>query len=174
MSTLTPNYNLVKPEPTDPFGYNSFLPLFNDNMDKIDQIGGGSANQNIAEDYDDTLTYSVGDYVIYNGLLYKCDTAVSTAEAFDPTKWTHVVVTDEMGSGGGSGNVDDVEVNGVSVLDTSDHIAKITSYKEVTQAEYDALPSSKESDGVAYFVKDGGMTSVFSIVNGMVCITYEE
>lgn len=75
--------------------------------------------------------------------------------------------------GSGSGNVDDVEVNGVSVLDPLDHIAKITSYKEVTQAEYNALPSSKESDGVAYFVKDGGVTSVFSIVNGMVCITYE-
>ena len=45
MATYTPNHNLGKPEPTDPFGYNSFLPLFNDNMDKIDQIGGGgSAN----------------------------------------------------------------------------------------------------------------------------------
>ena len=97
MATYTPNHNLGKPEPTDPFGYNSFLPLFNDNMDKIDQIGG---KQNIAESYDDTLTYSVGDYVIYNGLLYKCDTAVSTAEAFDPTKWTRVVVTDEMDGGG--------------------------------------------------------------------------
>jgi hypothetical protein len=108
MATSTPNYNLGKPEPTDPFGYNSFLPLFNDNMDKIDGMGG---NQNIAENYDDTLTYSVGDYVIYNGLLYKCDTAVSTAETFDPTKWTHVVVTDEMGSGGGSGSLDAVETN---------------------------------------------------------------
>jgi hypothetical protein len=84
------------------------------------------------------------------------------------------IIDENLGGGGGSGNVDDVEVNGVSVLDTSDHVAKITSYKEVTQAEYDALPSSKESDGVAYFVKDGGVTSVFSIVDGMVCITYEE
>jgi hypothetical protein len=78
------------------------------------------------------------------------------------------------GGGGGGGNVDDVEVNGVSVLNPVTKIAEITSYKEVTQAEYDALPSSKESDGVAYFVKDGGVTSVFSIVDGMVCITNEE
>ena len=48
MATYTPNYNLGKPEPTDPFGYDSFLPLFNENMDKIDQIGGGS-------------TYTAGD-----------------------------------------------------------------------------------------------------------------
>lgn len=107
MANYTPNYNLGKPEPTDPFGYNSFLPLFNDNMDKIDQIGGGggdNANQNIAENYDDTLTYTIGDYVIYDGLLYKCIADVATAETFDPTKWTHVVVTDEMGSGGGGGS----------------------------------------------------------------------
>lgn len=116
MATRTPNYNLYKPDSSDPF--EDFRAEHNANMDIIDaNLGGG---------------------------------------------------------GGGGGNVDDVEVNGVSVLDPLDHIAKITSYKEVTQAEYDALPSSKESDGVAYFVKDGGVTSVFSIVNGMVCITYEE
>lgn len=49
MATYTPNHNLGKPEPTDQFGYNSFLPLFNDNMDKIDQIGGGGS------------TYTAGD-----------------------------------------------------------------------------------------------------------------
>lgn len=57
--------------------------------------------------------------------------------------------------GGGGGNVDDVLVNGVSVVD-GNHDAQITSYKEVTQAEYDALPSSKLTDGIAYFIKDAG------------------
>ncbi len=97
MATFTPNYNLGKPEPTDPFGYNSFLPLFNENMEIIDE---------------------------------------------------------NMGGGGGSGNVDDVEVNGVSVLDPVTKIAEITSYEEVTQAEYNALPDDKLSDGIAYFIKD--------------------
>ena len=42
MATLTPNYGLSMPEPTDPFGYNSFLPLFNENMEIIDEnMGGG-------------------------------------------------------------------------------------------------------------------------------------
>lgn len=57
------------------------------------------------------------------------------------------------GGGGGGGNVDDVYVNGTSVLD-SDKIAQITSYKEVTQSEYNALPATKETDGIAYFIKD--------------------
>lgn len=52
-----------------------------------------------------------------------------------------------------AGNVDDVYVNGASVLD-SDKIAQITSYKEVTQAEYDALPASKLTDNVLYCIKD--------------------
>lgn len=65
-------------------------------------------------------------------------------------KWENA---DESGGGGGSGNVDDVYVNGVSVLD-SQHIAQIKSYKEVTQAQYDALPSSKLTDGIMYCITD--------------------
>ena len=42
----------------------------------------------IAPSYDSTSTYAVGDIVIYNGVLYKCTTAISTAEAWDATHWT--------------------------------------------------------------------------------------
>lgn len=63
---------------------------------------------------------------------------------------------DELAQGsGGGGNVDDVEVNGVSVVDAQ-KVAKITSYKEVTLAEYQALPNSKLSDNVLYCIKDTG------------------
>lgn len=62
-----------------------------------------------------------------------------------------------QGGGGGGGNVDDVYVNGVSVLD-SNHIAQIKSYKELTQAEYDALPSSKLTDDIMYCITDAGVT----------------
>lgn len=54
---------------------------------------------------------------------------------------------------GGSGNVDDVLVNGQSVVDEF-KIAKIKSYKEVTQAEYNALPASKTEDNVMYCITD--------------------
>ena len=57
------------------------------------------------------------------------------------------------GGGGGTGDVADVYVNGQSVLDAN-KIAQIKSYKEVTQAEYDALPASKESDDVLYCITD--------------------
>ena len=66
--------------------------------------------------------------------------------------------------GGGGGNVNDVLVNGVSVVD-GNHDAQITSYKEVTQAEYDALPATKLTDGIAYYIKDAN--SSIGIINGV-------
>ena len=42
MATYTPNLNLGKPEATDPFG--NFRQLFNDNMDILDNGGGGGSS----------------------------------------------------------------------------------------------------------------------------------
>ena len=53
---------------------------------------------------------------------------------------------------GGSGNVADVYVNGVSVLDEND-IAQVFSHQEITEQEYEALPSTKESDNIMYCIK---------------------
>lgn len=50
------------------------------------------------------------------------------------------------------GKVDDVYVNGVSVV--SSKIANVKTHKEVTQAQYDALPSTKESDDIIYMITD--------------------
>lgn len=41
----------------------------------------------IADAYDATQTYSVGDVVTYNGDRYRCITAVTTGEPFDTDKW---------------------------------------------------------------------------------------
>ena len=59
----------------------------------------------------------------------------------------------ELYAPSGGGSVEDVEVNGASVVNQQG-VAEITSYKEVTQAEYDALPASKLADGVMYCIKD--------------------
>jgi hypothetical protein len=57
---------------------------------------------------------------------------------------------------GEAGQVDDVKVNGTSVVDVN-KIAQITSYKELTQSQYDGLPNSKYTDGVLYCIKDDGI-----------------
>ena len=48
---------------------------------KFDSVG-------IADPYDTSATYAVGDVVTYNGQRYRCTTAVTIAEPFDVTKWT--------------------------------------------------------------------------------------
>ena len=71
-----------------------------DLIDAINEAAVSGGNSNIADDYDNTQTYVVGDYCIYEGDLYRCITAVTSAESFDSTKWTAVLVTDELGQGG--------------------------------------------------------------------------
>ena len=58
--------------------------------------------KNIAEEYDDTATYAVGDYCTYMGVLYKCTVAIPVAEAWNSSHWDSTLIVDEFGSGGGA------------------------------------------------------------------------
>ena len=131
MATYTTNYNLEKPEASDPFG--DFRESYNDNLDIIDaNLGGGGGGG-------DTVSWT---QIQASGTkIAEIDINGTSQDVYAP-------------SGGGGGDVEDVEVNGVSVVD-GNNVAKITSYKEVTQAQYDALPNTKLTDGIAYFIKDG-------------------
>ena len=50
----------------------------------------------IASVYDSTKTYDVGDYVIYNNDLYRCITAITTAEAWTAAHWVTVALADDV------------------------------------------------------------------------------
>lgn len=83
----------------------------------------------------------------------------STAAGLVPPPTTAVdmfLKSDGTWSEAGVGNVVDVYENGVSVLDEN-NIAQTHSYKEITQAEYDALypPGSTVTDNILYAIKDG-------------------
>ena len=79
--------------------------------------------------------------------------------------------TNEQWVAGEAGQVDDVKVNGTSVV--SNKIAEITSYKEVTQAEYDALTEAQKMNGVAYFIKDALLPSRSNIYAPVIYSTNE-
>ena len=84
---------------------------------------------------------------------------------------------DILDQGGGGGDVMDVEVNGTSVVDPITKVAEITSYEEVTQSEYEALPSSKLTNGIAYFIKDaggGGDIDFLVVVDGAVNLVFDD
>ena len=50
-----------------------------------------------ASAYSSSATYAVGDYVFYNGALYRCISAISTAEAWTAAHWTAAVLGEDVG-----------------------------------------------------------------------------
>jgi hypothetical protein len=50
------------------------------------------AVSDLADSYDSTSTYDVGDFVIYNNILYRCITAITVPESFDGTHWARTTV----------------------------------------------------------------------------------
>ena len=59
------------------------------------EAGAGAAGVT-ANAYSSSATYAVGDYVIHNSNLYRCTTAITTAEAFTAAHWTQVVLGDDV------------------------------------------------------------------------------
>ena len=47
-------------------------------------------------DFSTSSTYQVGDYVMYQGKLYKCTTAITTSGAWDSTKWSLAILSDDV------------------------------------------------------------------------------
>lgn len=52
------------------------------------------ALSNFAEVYDATSTYNVGDTVVYSGLTYKCNTAITIPEPFTGNHWNRYKFSD--------------------------------------------------------------------------------
>ena len=138
---------------------------------------------NIAEDYDATSTYAVGDCVLYQRVLYQCTTAIPTAEAWNSDHWTAVKAVD-VGSGGGSSTASQVSydntqvtpsgqrLSGTNVQDAIDEVVERT--WEGTAAQYEAI-TTKDPNTI-YYVTDGILPSVkcFSVVNGAINITFDD
>lgn len=88
---------------------------------------------NFAPIYDATLTYEEDDLVTYNGVLYKANQDISTAEEWNSSHWTQTTVAESGGGGGGGGDA---------------------SKLELTQLEYDALTYEQKHNGIMYFITD--------------------
>jgi len=52
----------------------------------------------LAPDYSSSATYKTGDYVWYNGYLYKAKQDISTAESWTAAHWTRVVMSADLTS----------------------------------------------------------------------------
>ena len=56
----------------------------------------GKENAMLASAYSASKTYAVGDYVMSYGVLYKCNTAITVAEAWTPAHWTAVKLAEDV------------------------------------------------------------------------------
>jgi len=53
-------------------------------------------NNMIAAEYDSTITYSIGDLVVYNDKLYRCVSDIVNAEVWTPAHWSETSVKVEF------------------------------------------------------------------------------
>lgn len=118
------NYSLKEPQK------NVDLADVNDINYNTEAIDGLIHNTQIslAPAYDQTLTYDVGDLVMYETVLYKCITAITIAEAWDSTKWERAYLSENAGGGGN------------------------TNVTEITYAQYQALTPAEKANGTIYAV----------------------
>lgn len=63
----------------------------NEVLDKTDTVNG-----NISDAYSASSTYKVGELCIYNNALYRCTTAITTAEAWNSSHWTATTIAEEI------------------------------------------------------------------------------
>ena len=101
MATTTTYYGMSKPtllEAAD-------TRVINGDIDTIDRVM-HSHMVSMAPVFDPASTYDVGDLVMYNDILYRCKTAISTPAAWDATKWDATNIVDEFPEGGGGGSID--------------------------------------------------------------------
>ncbi len=95
--------------------------------------------QSFAPSYDESASYDVGDLVMQYHCLYRCTAA--TTGTWDAGKWARTEVSEQLEE---SGKIDDVQVNGVSVV--TDKVAEIDLTAD--NVTYDNTTSELEAENV--------------------------
>lgn len=93
----------------------------------------------VADEYDSTATYVVGQYAYHENTLYRCTTAITVAEAWNAEHWTIAVLGD----------------------DVSGHVNNKSNPHGVTTAQIGAIPATEKgaANGVAELGADGRVPS---------------
>lgn len=126
-------------------------------------VGSKADITDLAPAYSTSGTYAVGDYVTYNGNVYRCTTAITTAEAWNASHWELTNVGDEM-----SDVIDDLSelsqtVGGILVEQTIGDEATLTNLYNTEAYRYRLggngfYSPSTLIDGVIKLINDGNLT----------------
>lgn len=113
---------------------------------KSDTVIGG-------DEYDSTAAYEIGDFCIYNNKLYRCTTAISTAEAFTPAHWEETSVEEELDALRKSGGIPTNSVIGYDGSTIPSGYEEITDYEK--SYELTNLPAHSVGTNVYQLYKIG-------------------
>ena len=97
----------------------------------------------IADEYSSSSTYKLGQLCIYNNTLYRCTTAITTAGAWDSSKWTLTTIADEI-ERIGFHDIIPVTLSGITALPKTFSVPGITADHKLIQ-EGDAYVSPRSS-----------------------------
>ena len=84
----------------------------------------------IAPTYSSSSTYAVGDYVMYNAQLYKCNTAITTEEAWTGAHWTQVPLANDIKADLSETNERFKPLVTIDATAISDDLAEILQWKQ--------------------------------------------
>ena len=91
-----------------------------------------SLTANMSDAYSSSSTYAVGDYCIHDNTLYRCTTAITTAEAWTAGHWTATTIADELEKIGFHDLIV-VTLPGITSLPKTFNVTGITSDHELVQ-----------------------------------------
>ena len=122
----------------------------------------------VAEDWDGSKIYSIGDYVMYDKILYKCISNEEGSETAYPnittSKWKTVFIMDEIPDVATTEKAGIVKVGKNLEIEADGTLnAKAgggnANEKELTWAEYLALTDEEKNNGTTYYITDKNPTS---------------
>ena len=89
----------------------------------------GKENAMVADEYSSSNTYALGDYVYHAGTLYKCTTAITSAEAWTSGHWTAAKLAEDVTAQ--SENIESInnmlKIETIMSVDDSQYTAGISS-----------------------------------------------
>lgn len=160
MATNTGILDLVKPAGNE----NALISVINSNMDKVDAEAGRQRG-NIAANYSTSSAYDVGDLCIYQGNLYRCNTAIASGEEWTAAHWTQVNIAGELDS-----QKQDITSNTQAIANIESKISNngvlLATFTGATQEKTlaEAITHFKFVLLVAYFISGGTSFAVASTI----------
>jgi len=129
------------------------IAVLNENFEKIDTAMAAARS---AEEYNPAGTYAVGSYCTHEAKLYRCTTAITTAEAWTAAHWTETTVAGEFAALytalAGKVNNNHVSLESPNMDDLPDGSVIHVNYNDATPPEYHTPVSDLGLTGGAWYV----------------------